>query len=34
MTRLMTMIYGQSRDLRLTNKSPSHTGDDCAYFSI
>lgn len=32
--RLMTMIYGQSRDLQLTNKSPPHTGDDCAYFSI
>lgn len=30
--RLMTMIYGQSRDLQLTNKSPPHTGDDCAYF--
>lgn len=32
--RLMTMIYGQSRDLQLTNKSSPHTGDDCAYFSI
>lgn len=32
--RLMTMIYGQSRDLQLTNRSPPHTGDDCAYFSI
>ena len=21
-------------DLQLTNESPSHTGDDCAYFSI
>lgn len=32
--RLMTMIYGQSRDLQLTNKSSPHIGDDCAYFSI